>query len=180
KSNRPGFNRLKELVLTGKAKVVLVYDLSRLSRDLFDSVEFLKKYVDRKGVRLISVNEAIDLSTSIGKQSYQMTSLANEWYRESVSKRMIMVKDHMRRTGQYLGGLAPYGFTVKDGQLIPLEYEQEIITLILTMYKEGSNLSAIRQKLFQLGIPTKKGKPRWSIKVLSSLIKERTDNAEVI
>lgn len=42
KNNRPGFQLLKQLCRTGEVSTVIVYDLSRLSRSVRDTLAFIE------------------------------------------------------------------------------------------------------------------------------------------
>lgn len=169
RSDRPGLNKLKDLISKGKASVVLLYDLSRLSRDLADSANFLKDFVKRKKVRLIVVNEMMDVSTTMGKQNFQMKAMMNEWYRDAVSQKMTQIKQHMKDNKMFTGGIVPYGFDVNEGKLIDNKSEQQVIEHIYRLKLKGWTYSRISKNLRTLKVTTKTGKKHWSPKVLRSL-----------
>ncbi len=64
--DRPQFKRLQQAIFKGEAKTVVVYKLDRISRRLKDGVNTLADWCDR-GVRVVIVTQAIDLSGPVGR-----------------------------------------------------------------------------------------------------------------
>lgn len=63
---RPAIDRLRDDVGRGRRQMVVVYALDRLSRDFFEGLELLGRWL-KIGVRVASVTETIDLSGEIGQ-----------------------------------------------------------------------------------------------------------------
>jgi hypothetical protein len=49
-----------------------------------------------------------------------------------------MAMAHKRARGEYLGGAAPYGMRLEDGQLEPDSYEQGVIREARRLYRPGT------------------------------------------
>lgn len=64
--DRKEFQRLESDIREGKRRTVVVYALDRLSRDFFDGVAILGRWL-KSGVRVASVTEALDLSGELGQ-----------------------------------------------------------------------------------------------------------------
>jgi DNA invertase Pin-like site-specific DNA recombinase len=47
--------------------------------------------------------------------------------RDGIRERIGQVKADQKARGRYLGGIAPFGFCVADGALVPNEGEQEAV-----------------------------------------------------
>ena len=64
--NRPGVQRLIEMVETGQVSTVILYKLDRLTRSVAD-LDRLVKLFERKGVALVSLQESLDATTATGR-----------------------------------------------------------------------------------------------------------------
>jgi len=63
---RPEFERLQRAIFDGRVRSVVVWKLDRLSRSLKDGINVLSEWCER-GVRVVSVTQAIDLSGAVGR-----------------------------------------------------------------------------------------------------------------
>jgi len=63
---RRAFERLQADIFSGTIKTVIVFKLDRLSRRLTDGINVLSDWC-AKGVRVVSVTQAIDLSGAVGR-----------------------------------------------------------------------------------------------------------------
>jgi DNA invertase Pin-like site-specific DNA recombinase len=66
KIKRPAFDRLQEEIFMGAVTTVVVYKLDRLSRTMMDGFVVVQDWCKR-GVRLVSTSEKIDLTGVIGQ-----------------------------------------------------------------------------------------------------------------
>jgi hypothetical protein len=64
--NRPGLQRVLDLVRDGKVEAVIVAKLDRLTRSVKDLCELLELF-ERRRVALVSVAESLDTSTAAGR-----------------------------------------------------------------------------------------------------------------
>jgi len=64
---RAGLTQLFRLLDAGSISVVIVADLSRLARDIFDLCRLLSRFA-RRGVALVTVQESLDTRTSQGRR----------------------------------------------------------------------------------------------------------------
>lgn len=64
--DRSGFEQLEADIKTRKRRTVIVYALDRISRDFFDGVAVLGRWL-KAGVRVVSITEPIDLSGELGQ-----------------------------------------------------------------------------------------------------------------
>ena len=67
KSSRPGFKSLTQLCLSKQVRMVVVYDLSRLSRSVRDTLAFVEDVMQKHGIEFVSLQNDIDTSTPMGK-----------------------------------------------------------------------------------------------------------------
>ena len=64
--HRTQFNKLQKAIFAGEIRTVIVWKLDRISRRLRDGINLLADWCD-KGVRVVSITQAIDLNGAVGR-----------------------------------------------------------------------------------------------------------------
>ena len=64
--DRPAFDEMQSAIFNGEVKVVLVYKLDRLSRNLLDGLSVISDWLS-KDIRLISTSQQFDFAGAVGK-----------------------------------------------------------------------------------------------------------------
>jgi DNA invertase Pin-like site-specific DNA recombinase len=83
-AQRPGLEKVKELLRTGDTLVV--WRLDRLGRSLRDLIEWAR-YLDSQGVGLQSLHEAIDTTTPAGRLTFHLFGALAEFERNLIQER---------------------------------------------------------------------------------------------
>ena len=99
-TNRPQFKEMLDYVREGDT--IYVTDFSRLSRsvrDLLGTIEYLQK----KGVKVISLKEHLDSSTPQGRLMIAMIGAINEFERDILLERQREGIEIAKRKGKYKG-----------------------------------------------------------------------------
>lgn len=112
---------------------ILVYKLSRFGRnaaDILNSLEFVQSY----GINLICIEEGIDSSQTSGKLLISVLSAVAEIERENIIEQTMNGRREKARQGGWNGGFAPYGYYLKDNQLLIEETEAEAIRIIFEKF----------------------------------------------
>lgn len=86
------------------------------------------------GVNLICVEDGIDSSKEAGKQLISIIAAVAEMERENIRVQTMIGRDQKAREGKWNGGFAPYGYKLKNGELVIAEDEVEIIQMIFDRY----------------------------------------------
>lgn len=154
---RNGFVELKSLIERGGVDTVIIYDLSRLSRNLRDTLEFVEDYINKHDIKFISLKQNIDTSTAIGKAFLAISATFNQLVRDEFAEKMQAVRQYQRNNNIFGGGLVPYGYKLKDATLSEDENEQTAILLMKDLRKQGMSLKAICKYLIAKQIPTRTG-----------------------
>lgn len=127
---RPAFKKMLSDIKNGLAiDYILVYKLSRFGRnaaDILNSLEFVQSY----GVNLICIEEGIDSSQTSGKLLISVLSAVAEIERENIIEQTMNGRREKARQGGWNGGFAPYGYYLKNNQLLIEETEAESIRII--------------------------------------------------
>jgi site-specific DNA recombinase len=111
--NRPGVLRLQDGALARRFDVIVVTDLTRLSRSQGD----LSKMIDRltaKGIRIIGVQDGYDSTRRGHKLQAGLSGIIGEAFREMVKDRTYAALESRAKAGRPTGGRA-YGY--RDGKI---------------------------------------------------------------
>lgn len=179
--NRPGMERLMQLINAGRVRTIVVWKLDRLTRSVRDLCNLVELF-ERRNVALVSLNETIDTETAAGRMFVKMIALISEWERETISERTVSVLTHKKAKGERLGNV-PYGYsadknergpdgrTVIAARLIPNEDELKVIAEIQRLRGEGVTLMGIAQRLNENGVKTRRGTD-WRFQYVDRILKE--------
>ena len=174
---RPAFKKMLSDIKNGlEIDYILVYKLSRFGRnaaDILNSLEFVQSY----GINLICIEEGIDSSQTSGKLLISVLSAVAEIERENIIEQTMNGRREKARQGGWNGGFAPYGYYLKDNQLLIEEKEAEAIRIIFDKFGNSDiGLGGVAKYLNLQGIkkiPRQNGKlETWS----SHLIRQILDN----
>ena len=86
------------------------------------------------GVNLICVEDGIDSSKEAGKLLISIIASVAEMERENIRVQTMIGREQKAREGKWNGGFAPYGYKLKNGELVIAEDEVEIIQMIFNRY----------------------------------------------
>jgi site-specific DNA recombinase len=160
RSDRPGYRALIKAARDRQFEVLLVDDLSRLSRDHIEAAQAVRllKFL---GVRLIGVSDGLDTARNGYKLETGMRGLMAELYLDDLAE-----KTHRGLMGQALDGYSagglPYGYaSVHDGhghRRVILEEQAQWVRWMFDRYIRGHSPRAIAAELNALGIPSARGK----------------------
>lgn len=174
-TNRPGYQRMLKDLRTGKINMVMVTELSRLSRNIPDFCDFLKT-LDGQDSKFFSVKEQFDTSTPSGKMMlYNMINLA-QFEREQTSER-VAINCHSRSLrGLLNGGPAILGYDKhpdKKTTFVVNKEQAADVRDIFSLYLENRSLSRTVDALQVRGI-----KPRVRSQISNRLAKDGRWTAE--
>ena len=143
--------------------VLVVYDLSRLSRDALDTGLIVRR-LKRHGAELASVIDNVDLTTPGGRLTFGILGLLNQHVREVAAARTSSAMLSHQKKGRRMGRAdrVPYGMrSVADKGMEPEPSEMAAIARIRELGAAGESSRAICRILDDEGIPRRGGK-RWS------------------
>ncbi len=145
--DRPDFNRLMDDVNTKKVNLIILKDLSRLGRNLYESEKFFD-YCLLNNVRIITVNDKIDSFNHDTQTNFvrPLTCLLNEKYAADVSANIKSIFSNKRKRGEFIGAFAPYGYqkdTQNKNKLVINPETCDIVRRIYKMFIGGESLHGI-------------------------------------
>lgn len=158
--DRPGWKDLIDEIETGKIKVVITKNLSRLGRSNFECSYYMDYYFPSMNVRYITVQEGVDTGNknNSSNEYAPLNNFINEKYSRDLSKNIKNSKRLKQEAGEYIGSNnTPYGY-IKDPNdkhhLIIEEYSANIVRQIYKWYLETGSQGEVRRLLFENEIPT--------------------------
>ncbi len=156
-TDRPAFRQLCEDARTKLFDTVVIYDISRGSRDVSDWFGF-RKQMAVLGIQVVSVEDKIgDIMNPADYLTELITvGLGQHHVLTSRQKSMDSIATKAK-TGQFLGGTPNLGYDIIDGQYVINQSEAAVVRKIFSMYADGKSYSEI---LATIGtIYGKRGRP---------------------
>lgn len=159
--DRPGFQRLKEDVVSGKVNCVIVKDLSRFARNAAGSGNYIDDLFVRHRVRFISINNGLDtmsgeMNAATRCITVGVTNVLNESVSATTSVNVRGSLNVRRNNGEFIGSFASYGY-IKDPEdrhkLIVDEEAAAVVRMIFEKFVSGVSIYEITHQLNEMGLP---------------------------
>lgn len=176
--DRPQFKRFLEEEQTNPFNILICYRLDRISRNISDFSNLIDE-LSKRGTDFISIKEQFDTKTPMGRAMMYIASVFAQLEREVIAERIRDNLLELSKTGIWLGGETPIGFsaerfkkvdicvqsiekgftnkTKKATRLIINEDEKKIVLLIFSKMLELKSLTKLETYLMNNNIKTRKG-----------------------
>ena len=166
--HRPGLLSLLEDSKKGCFNTIIVWKLTRFSRNLADLTATCEE-LDKRGVSLISYSEAFDSHTPAGRMVRSMLGTVAQFEREVIAENVSLgmlerAKQGKRMCHQVLG----YDKDGKDSLKINTE-EAETVHFVYDNYLIRKNISEVQNLCTDLNITGKRGAPLSTQAILTIL-----------
>ncbi len=139
--NRPGIQKIFELMKAGKVETLITKDLSRLGRNYIEVGNYIEFEFPRLNVRYIAVNDNFDSLYSEGNEYAPFKNLFNEWFARDTSKKIRAVLKAKAERGERVSTQTPYGYK-KDpdvkGHLLINEETAPVVKMIYDLCAAGN------------------------------------------
>ena len=152
--DRPAFTRLLQAVESGEIKKIIVYRLDRISRSITDFANIIDMLEERK-VGFASTSEKFDTSTPVGRAMLYIIMVFAQLERETIAERIRDNYYSRGKTGVWLGGPAPFGFTnarvLSGNKKVPTIQPNEDLEIVREIYalylSPGASLGSVAKLL---------------------------------
>ncbi len=156
--DRPALQKLLSDIKAGGINCVVVYKVDRLSRSLMDFAQLLE-FFDKNNVTFVSVTQAFNTNTSMGRLTLNILLSFAQFEREIISER---TKDKMgaaRKRGRWLGGRPPFGYDrdIENKRLLINRPEADIVRKIFDLYLKSNSLLKVANILNDKGYRSRSG-----------------------
>jgi len=152
---RPALLRLLGDVRARKVDIVVVYKVDRLTRSLADFAKIVE-VLDVHGASFVSVTQAFNTTTSMGRLTLNMLLSFAQFEREIAGERIRDKIAASKKKGMWMGGSVPLGYDARERKLVVNETEAETVRLIFRRYAELGSVSLLGLDLDRLGIASKR------------------------
>lgn len=166
---RPAFKKMMNACKSNPFDFIVCYRLDRISRSVSDFSTLIEK-LNKQGVSFICIKEQFDTSTPMGRAMMYIASVFAQLERETLAER---VRDNMfmlARSGRWLGGTPPTGYSAQRVEEILFEnkiktscslvenpQEVNVVKLIFKVFLETYSLSAVSKFLIARGTLSRTG-----------------------
>jgi len=181
-TKRPALKRFEADMRAGRFDAVICYKVDRLGRNRRHLPDMLM-YIREKGIKLVSMTQQIDMTTSAGRFQLDVLIAAAVFEIENMGERVSDTMLHIAKQGRHTGGRAPYGYrylkkrievdeqgreTTIPGRLEIIPEQAEVVRLAFETYLEkGMNETA--RVLNAAGYRSAEGKP-WTMRKLQQMV----------
>ena len=148
---RPALKQMLDDISKGLINTVVVYKVDRLSRSILDFHNMMK-YFDKYSCNFVSITQAFDTSTSMGKLTLNMLLSFAQFEREVASER---VRDKIRASkakGLWMGGAPRLGYNLINKKLVVNPTEAEQVRHLFEKYIELQSVNDLTEYARQNGI----------------------------
>ena len=143
---RPALQKLLDDVRARKIDVIVVYKVDRLTRSLAYFAKLVELF-DAHGVSFISVTQAFNTTTSMGRLTLNMLLSFAQFEREITGERIRDKVAASKRKGIWMGGAVPLGYRVEDRALHVVEDEAEFVRNLFRLYLELGSVVRLKAAL---------------------------------
>ena len=149
--------------MNGLVDVVLTKSISRFSRNLVDTLQYVRM-LKEKNVALIFEKENINTLSMESEMALALLSTLAQNEVESLSANTKMGLKMKMKRGELLGfnGCLGYDYHQEDKSLSMNEEEADIVRWIFNRYNQGYGAYTIAKDLTRLGKKNKKGIVKWT------------------
>lgn len=167
---RPQFQQMLRDIRQKKPDFVICYRLDRISRNVSDFSALVEE-LNQRNISLICIKEEFDTSKPMGKAMMYIASVFAQLERETIAERVRDNLMMLARTGRWLGGTTPTGFTSERQQKIIIDGkiktacrlkdnpdELRVVDMIFAKYLELRSVSGVSKHLIRQGVRSRSGK----------------------
>src|SRR5690242_16377591 len=139
---RPALRRLLADIAAGRVGTVVVYKIDRLTRSLADFAKIVE-ILDQRNASFVSVTQQFNTTTSMGRLTLNVLLSFAQFEREVTAERIRDKIAASKRKGLWVGGMVPLGYELKEGKLLIVEHEADLVRSIFQRYLELGSVNRL-------------------------------------
>jgi site-specific DNA recombinase len=167
---RPGMDRVRDLVAANGVSMVLAQDRDRFSREPAYTY-LLRREFEEHGCELRSLNDRGD-DTPEGELTDGILDQLAKYERAKIAERTRRGMLRKAREGRVVVTRPAYGFRYNEARdaLVVCEPEMAVVEKVLRLAADGLGQNAIQTRLFREGVPSPTGKPQWDWRMIKKIV----------
>ena len=170
--NRTALQQLLEDVKSKKIDTVIVWKLSRLSRNVRDFANLLYLF-QQNDVAFISYNEKINTAEASGKLLMYVLSIVAEIERDNISEYMTLAKKYVYESENRHMFSHVLGYNIKNKKVVVNQQEKELVNKIFNIYLSCKSLNETARQLDKEGYRGKNG-GRFTARAVKNILTNKT------
>ena len=155
---RPALRRLLVDIDAGRVDLVVVYKIDRLTRSLMDFSKLVERF-DKANCSFVSVTQAFNTSTSMGRLTLNVLLSFAQFEREITAERIRDKIAASKKKGMWMGGIPPIGYARRDKALIVDPAGAKVVGRVFATYLEMQCLNRLKREVDRLGYKTRPSRP---------------------
>ena len=135
--SRPALDKLITDITRNKINMLIVKDMSRLTRDKNLTSYYTDIFFPDNDVRLISVTEYIDTGERYEIDDVvALRGIVNQSYLEDISKKIKAVKTNLKEQGKFIEGSVAYGYKKDELDKTKIVIDQNVANIVKEIFEQ--------------------------------------------
>ena len=178
---REGFNRMIRDCRQGEIDLILTKSISRFARNTLDCLHYIRM-LKELGIAVYFEKENVNTLDAKGEVLISIMASLAQQESQSISENIRMGISYQFQRGKVRVNHTHFlGYTKdKEGNLIIVEKEAEIVRRIYREFLEGKSYNEIARGLTADQIPTPAGKSKWYLTTVQSILKNEKYMGDVL
>lgn len=173
--DRPGLQAVLLAAAQGAFDILVVHELSRLSRSSVYETFAIFEQLGRHGVGFASVKEPqFDLSNPTGRFLLTIIAAINQYYIDILRLHTRKAKRERAREGLYNASVAPYGYALSGSPRaapVVVAAEAEVVRFLFEHYASGRySIEELTELINERGWRTRTGR-RFSVETVNDMLR---------
>ncbi len=143
-TNRPELQKMLRLIESGEINLVMVTELSRISRSIKDFAE-IWAMMKNIGCGFMSLRESFDSTTAAGEMLIFSMANLSQFERRQTAERISLNFAARAKRGLYNGGSVPFGYELIEGKTGYLKVNKKHAEIVRTCFKYFLNHEGLTQ-----------------------------------
>ena len=152
--DRPALQILMDDVEAGRVNRVVVYKIDRLTRSLTDFAKLVDR-LDGAGASFVSVTQAFNTATSMGRLTLNVLLSFAQFEREVTAERIRDKIAASKKKGLWMGGNVPLGYEAENRILRVVPEEAETVQKLFDLYEQLRTVTVVTREAAKLRLTSK-------------------------
>lgn len=149
--DQPALKTLMADIAARRIDIVVVYKVDRLTRSLFDFANLIEDF-DAAGVSFVSVTQAFNTTTSMGRLTLNMLLSFAQFEREVTAERIRDKLAQSKARGMRMGGVPPLGYAPNGRSLKIVAGRAAIVGHVFDLYRALGTVRQVEARLMIEGV----------------------------